>query len=75
MSFCPRAVYLADSFMRPVGKYNGKHRPKMSFLELVDALQPLLKNAPFNKEAIGCVVVGCQNPFAFSGIDNVAGRE
>ena len=74
MSFCPRAVYLADSFMLPIGKYNGKHRPKMSFLELVDALQPLLENSPINKEAIGCVVVGCQNPFAFSGIDNVAAK-
>lgn len=74
MSFRPRAVYLADSFMLPVGKYNGRHRPEMSFLELIDSLQPLLENAPFNKEAIGCVVVGSQNPFAFSGIDNVAAK-
>lgn len=74
MPFLPRAVYLADSFMLPVGKYNGRHRPAMSFLELVDAIQPLLKNTRFDKEAIGCVVVGCQNPFAFSGIDNVAAK-
>jgi len=74
MPFRPRAVYLADSFMLPVGKYNGKHRPEMSFLELVDALQPLLENGPIDKETIGCVVVGCQNPFAFSGIDNVAAK-
>lgn len=73
-SFHPRPVFLADSFMLPVGKYNGRHRPKLSFLELVDALNPLLENAPFKKERIGCVVVGCQNPFAFSGIDNVAAK-
>lgn len=72
--FRPRPVFLADSFMLPVGKYNGKHRPQRSFLELVDALNPLLDNAPINKEKIGCVVVGSQNPFAFSGIDNVAAK-
>ena len=73
-SFHPRPVFLADSFMLPVGKYNGKHRPKLSFLELVDALNPLLDNAPIDKERISCVVVGSQNPFAFSGIDNVAAK-
>mgnify|MGYP005845075267 CR=1 FL=1 len=74
MRFRPRPVYLNDSFMLPVGKYNGRQRPKMSFFELVDALQPLLDNAAIGKEDIGCVVVGCQNPFAFSGIDNVAAK-
>ncbi len=74
MFFQPRAVYLADSFMLPVGKYNGRHRPKMSFFELVDALQPLLNNSKIDKDRIGCVVVGSQNPFAFSGIDNVAAK-
>ena len=74
MPFRPRPVYLADSFMLPVGKYNGKQRPKMSFFELVDSLHPLLEKAPFDKSKIGCVVVGCQNPFAFSGIDNVAAK-
>lgn len=73
-SFHPRPVFLADSFMLPVGKYNGKHRPKMSFLELVDALNPLFENTSIKKEQIGCVVVGSQNPFAFSGIDNVAAK-
>ena len=72
--FRPRPVFLADSFMLPVGKYNGKHREKLSFLELVDAINPLLDNAPIPKEKIGCVVVGSQNPFAFSGIDNVAAK-
>lgn len=72
--FHPRPVFLADSLMLPVGKYNGKQRPKLSFLELVDALNPLLDNVPISKEQIGCVVVGSQNPFAFSGIDNVAAK-
>ena len=73
-SFRPRPVFVPDSFMLPVGKYDGKHRPQMSFFELVDALGPLLEKAPMSKEQIGCVVVGCQNPFAFSGIDNVAAK-
>ncbi len=74
MPFRPRPVYLTDSFMLPVGKYNGKHRPKLSFLELIDSLQPLLDSAPIDNQQIGCVVVGCQNAFAFSGIDNVAAK-
>ncbi|MBN1956970.1 MAG: thiolase family protein [Desulfuromonadales bacterium] len=74
MVFRPRAVYLSQSFMLPVGKYDGKHYQKMGFFELIDALQPLLRNVQEKKAAIGCVVVGCQNPFAFSGIDNVAAK-
>lgn len=74
MAFRPRPVYLSESFMLPVGKYNGRHREQLSFLELVDALQPLFDNAPIAREDIGCVVVGCQNPFAFSEIDNVAAK-
>ena len=74
MAFRPRPVYLSESFMLPVGKYNGRHREKLSFLELVDALQPLFDDAPMAREQIGCVVVGCQNPFAFSEIDNVAAK-
>ncbi len=74
MVFHPRPVYLADSFMLPVGKYNGRHRPKVSFFELIDSLQPLFDNSTISKDKIGCVVVGSQNPFAFSGIDNVAAK-
>jgi acetyl-CoA acetyltransferase len=73
-SFQPRPVFVAESFLLPVGKYDGKHRPKMTFLELVDTLKPLLDQAPMSKDQIGCVVVGSQNPFAFSGIDNVAAK-
>ncbi len=74
MPFQPRPVYLADSFMLPVGKYNGHHRPAMSFFELVDQLIPLVQNHSAGQHKIGCVIVGSQNPFAFSGIDNVAAK-
>ncbi len=74
MTFQPRPVYLAESFMLPVGKYNGHHRPTMSFFELVDQLKPLVQNHSESQQKIGCVIVGSQNPFAFSGIDNVAAK-
>jgi len=74
MPFQPRPVYLAESFMLPVGKYNGHHRPAMSFFELVDQLKPLVQNHNESQQKIGCVIVGSQNPFAFSGIDNVAAK-
>jgi len=74
MTFHPRPVFVHDSFMLPVGKYNGHHYPESSFFELIDKLQPLLRNAPFAQQEIGCVVVGSQNPFAFSSIDNVAAK-
>lgn len=74
MSFHPRPVYLTNSFMLPVGKYNGKHRPEMSFFDLVDSLQPLVRDKSGGHLDIGCVIVGSQNPFAFSGIDNVAAK-
>lgn len=74
MTFRPRPVFLLDSFMLPVGKYNGRQYPQTSFFELIDKLQPLLKNAAIDQSDIGCVIVGSQNPFAFSGIDNVAAK-
>ncbi|MBD1400539.1 thiolase family protein [Pelovirga terrestris] len=74
MSFQPRPVYLADSLMLPVGKYNGHHRPALSFFELVDQLSPLVQKHHTSLQKIGCIIVGSQNPFAFSGIDNVAAK-
>lgn len=74
MTFQPRPVYVTDSFMLPIGKYDGRQHPEMSFFELVDTLQPLLQKVPVAGDRIGCVVVGSQNPFAFSGIDNVAAK-
>jgi acetyl-CoA acetyltransferase len=60
--------------MLPVGKYNGHHRPALSFFELVDQLKPLVEDHHTPQQKIGCIIVGSQNPFAFSGIDNVAAK-
>lgn len=72
--FRPRPVYLSDSFMLPVGRYNGKHRAKMNFMELAASVNQLLDRSSLRRERIECVVVGSQNPFAFAGIDNVAAK-
>ncbi|MFA5515907.1 MAG: thiolase family protein [Desulfuromonadales bacterium] len=72
--FRPRPVYLADSFMCPVGRYDGRHRGKQSFFGLAGQVNQLLDRQADGREKIDCVVVGSQNPFAFSGIDNVAAK-
>ncbi len=73
-SFRPRPVYIADSLMLPVGRYDGRHRPQRTFFGLVGELHALLDRAPISREKIDCVVVGSQNPFAFSHVDNVAAK-
>lgn len=35
--FRPRPVYINDSFLLPVGRYNGKPREKLSFIGLDEA--------------------------------------
>lgn len=72
--FRPRPVYLSDSFMLPVGRYNGRHRQDLSFMGLAASVNQLLDASPLPREKIDCVVVGSQNPFAFAGIDNVAAK-
>ena len=72
--FRPRPVFLADSFMCPVGRYDGRHREERSFLAMAGEINRLLDRQPEPRESIDCVVVGSQNPFAFSGIDNVAAK-
>jgi len=72
--FRPRSVYLSDSFMLPVGRYNGRHREKLSFIGLAASVNRLLDQSRIPREKIDCVVVGSQNPFAFAGIDNVAAK-
>jgi len=72
--FRPRPVYIADSFMLPVGKYNGHHRQRLSFFELVESVHGLLDSSAIPRGKIDCVVVGSQNPFAFSQVDNVAAK-
>jgi acetyl-CoA acetyltransferase len=72
--FRPRPVYIADSFMLPVGRYDGRHREKRSFFQMLEALQEMLDRAPVPRSSIECVIVGSQNPFAFSKVDNVAAK-
>lgn len=73
-SFRPQPVYIADAFMLPVGRYDGRHRQKLSFLEMAATVHDLLDRSAIPLEKIDCVVVGSQNPFAFSGVDNVAAK-
>lgn len=73
-AFVPRPVYLADSFMLPVGRYNGRHRKDLSFLDMAGSVNTLLDRSPIPREEVDCLVVGSQNPFAFSGVDNVAAK-
>lgn len=72
--FKPRPVYVQSSVMLPVGKYDGCHREEKSFFGLIDELTPFIDSAEISRHQIGCVVVGSQNPFAFSGIDNIAAK-
>lgn len=72
--FRSRPVYVSDSFMLPVGRYDGKHREQLSFLDLAARVNQLLDSSRIPRNKIDCVVVGSQNPFAFSGIDNVAAK-
>lgn len=72
--FKPRPVYVAASWMAPVGRYNGKEKEKLSFLELAELSGEVFKNSPVRKRDIEAVVVGSQNPAAFSGVDNTAAK-
>lgn len=72
--FRPRPVYINSSFMLPVGRYNGKHREKLSFMGLAASVNQLLDASPLPRGKIDCVVVGSQNPFAFAEMDNVAAK-
>jgi acetyl-CoA C-acetyltransferase len=73
-AFRPRNVYIAGSWMAPVGRYNGKDRENLSFLELAERAGEVFKGSGVRREEIEAVVVGSQNPFAFSGIDNTAAK-
>lgn len=72
--FRPRQVYLAASWMAPVGRYNGKDRAALSFLELAEQSVQVFSGSPVRKRDIDAVVVGSQNPAAFSGVDNTAAK-
>lgn len=73
-SFKPRPVYVAASWMAPVGRYDGKDKPKYSFLELSALSSEIFSGSPVRRRDIEAVIVGSQNPAAFSGVDNTAAK-
>ena len=72
--FCPRHVYVAASWMAPVGRYNGKDKEKLSFLELAEKCGSIFNDSPVRRSQLEAVVVGSQNPSAFSNVDNTAAK-
>ncbi|MSN27225.1 MAG: thiolase family protein [Geobacter sp.] len=72
--FKPRSVYIAASWMAPVGKYNGSDKENMSFLEMAECCGNIFDGSPVRRREIEAVVVGSQNPAAFSGVDNTAAK-
>lgn len=73
-SYCPPPVYVAASWMAPVGRFNGKEREKLSFLEMAEKCGEVFSGSPVRRRDIEAVVVGSQNPSAFSGVDNTAAK-
>ncbi len=74
MPFKPRPVYVAASWMAPIGRYNGKEKQKLSFLELSEWSGDIFRGSPVRRRDIEAVIVGSQNPAAFSGVDNTAAK-
>ena len=74
MKFIPRPVYVAASWMAPVGRYNGKEKQNLSFLELAELSGEVFADSPVRHRDIEAVIVGSQNPSAFSGVDNTAAK-
>lgn len=72
--FTPRPVYIAASWMAPVGRYVGKDREKLTFLEMAEQCEHVFRESVIKKRHIEAVVVGSQNPSAFSGVDNTAAK-
>ena len=72
--FQPQRVYVAASYMSPVGKFNGKHRDNLTYFELAEQVGQIFDQSPVRRQDIEAVVVGSQNPFAFNHLDNVAAK-
>ena len=72
--FQPRKVYVAASWMAPVGRYNGKDRDELTFLQMASRVSAVFSETAIRPRDIEAVVVGCQNPVAFSGVDNTAAK-
>lgn len=74
MEFRPRRVYVAASYMAPVGRYNGREREALSFLDLAEKAGAIFAETSIRRREIEAVVVGSQSPVAFSGVDNTAAK-
>jgi len=72
--FQPRSVFIAASWMAPVGRYNGGDKEKLSFLEMAECCGNIFDGSVVRRRDIEAVVVGSQNPAAFSGVDNTAAK-
>ncbi len=72
--FTPRPVYMAASWMAPVGRYTDKELGACTFLELAARVDAIFGDSPIRRREIDAVVVGSQNPAAFSGVDNTAAK-
>ena len=72
--FRSRPVYVAASWMAPVGRYNGKDKENLSFLDMAERCGDVFDGSPVRRRDIEAVVVGSQNPAAFSGVDNTAAK-
>jgi len=72
--FHPRHVYVAASWMAPVGRYNGREKENLSFLGMAELCGKVFAGNPVRRRDIEAVVVGSQNPAAFSGVDNTAAK-
>ncbi len=70
----PRPVYIAASYLAPVGRYDGKQLEELSFLDLAEKCAALFQETRIKPSTVETVVVGCQNPVAFSHIDNTAAK-
>ncbi|HEX5773004.1 MAG TPA: thiolase family protein [Geomobilimonas sp.] len=73
-AFHPRKVYVAASYVAPVGRYNGREREELSFLGLAEKSGAVFDGSPVRRKEIEAVVVGCQSPVAFSSVDNTAAK-
>jgi len=73
-AFHPRKVYVAASWMAPVGRYTGSEREKLTFLEMAAKASAVFAETDIRQKDIEAVIVGCQNPVAFSGVDNTAAK-
>lgn len=73
-NFRPRPVYLAASWMAPVGRYTDTDRGALSFLEMAERCGQVFSGSPVRRRDIEAVVVGSQNPAAFSKVDNTAAK-